>query len=198
MAALGILTLSPLIGFVALIVRLRMGGPVLFWQTRIGLNEVPFQFVKFRTMTNLRDGAGELLPDAERLTDLGRFLRTSSLDELPQLWNVLRGEMSLVGPRPLLPEYLPRYSAFQRRRHQVKPGITGMAQVMGRNALSWEEKFQYDVWYVDNQSFRVDSRILGLTLASLVKRDGISLQGHATAPPFLGNSDLTSSRKTFD
>ncbi len=140
-------------------------------------------------MTDERDAEGHLLPDAQRLTPLGRFLRSSSLDELPQFWNVLKGDMSLIGPRPLLPEYLPLYSAFQRRRHDVKPGITGMAQVMGRNALDWNEKFQYDVWYADHQGFVTDARILGMTLASVVKRRGISRQGHATAPPFTGNTD---------
>jgi lipopolysaccharide/colanic/teichoic acid biosynthesis glycosyltransferase len=189
LAALGLLLLSPLICAVALIIQLRIGRPVLFRQTRIGLRESPFQFYKFRTMTDARDDKGRLLSDARRLTDLGRFLRSTSLDELPQLWNVVRGDMSLIGPRPLLPEYLPLYSRFQKRRHDVKPGITGMAQVMGRNALGWDEKFQFDVWYVDNRTFMTDVRIMGLTIASVVRRKGISQQGHATAPAFTGNSD---------
>jgi len=189
LAALGLLALAPLIGILALIVRLRLGTPVLFRQTRIGLREKPFEFYKFRTMTDARDAEGNLLPDARRLTPLGRFLRSSSLDELPQLWNVLKGEMSLIGPRPLLPEYLPRYSIFQRRRHEVAPGITGLAQVKGRNTLSWEEKFRFDVWYVDHLSLAVDARILCMTLASVVKRRGISEAGQATAAPFMGKID---------
>jgi sugar transferase EpsL len=187
LAGLGLLVLSPLIALVALIVRLRLGTPVLFQQTRIGWKEAPFRFFKFRSMTDARDPSGRLLPDAERLTGLGKFLRSSSLDELPQLWNVLKGDMSLVGPRPLLPEYLPLYSAIQRRRHNVRPGITGLAQVKGRNALTWQDKFEFDVWYADHQSFALDVRILSMTLGSVVQREGISRAGHATAPPFTGN-----------
>jgi len=189
LAATGLVIVAPLMAALALVIGIRLGRPVFFRQTRIGLRERPFQFYKFRTMTSSRNNEGDLLPDAERLTGLGRVLRSSSLDELPQLWNVLKGDMSLIGPRPLLPEYVPRYSAFQRRRHDVAPGITGLAQVKGRNALSWEEKFQYDVWYVDNTSLMLDARILCLTLASLLKRKGISQEGHATASPFMGKID---------
>jgi len=170
------------------LIHLLMGRPALFRQTRIGRGGKPFTFFKFRTMTDARDARGELLPDARRLTRLGRFLRATSLDELPQLWNVLRGDMSLVGPRPLLPQYLPRYDSRQRRRHEVKPGITGWAQINGRNALSWEEKFDLDVWYVDHQSFRLDMKILWLTLLKVLRRDGISQSGHATMPEFMGST----------
>jgi sugar transferase EpsL len=171
----------------AVAIRLRMGSPVVFQQTRIGLNDAPFGFHKFRTMTQDRDGRGNLLPDDRRLTPFGRLLRSSSLDEFPQLWNVLRGDMSLIGPRPLLPEYVPLYSPVQRRRHEVKPGITGWAQVKGRNALTWQKKFELDVWYVDHCSPALDLRILWMTLSAVVKREGISRQGHATAPAFLGD-----------
>jgi sugar transferase EpsL len=187
LAAAGLLVALPVIALLAAAIRLRMGSPAVFRQTRIGLNETSFRFLKFRTMTDDRDARGKLLPDELRLTRFGRFLRSSSLDELPQLWNVLGGEMSLIGPRPLLPEYLPRYSAVQRRRHEVKPGITGWAQVKGRNALGWGEKFELDVWYVDHCSFKVDMKILWMTLAAVVKRQGISRAGHATAPEFLGS-----------
>jgi lipopolysaccharide/colanic/teichoic acid biosynthesis glycosyltransferase len=163
-----------------------MGKPVFFRQLRIGYRERPFAFFKFRTMTEARDSRGMLLCDAQRLTALGQFLRASSLDELPQVWNVLKGEMSLVGPRPLLPEYLPRYDMRQRRRHEVKPGITGWAQVKGRNALDWEQKFELDAWYVDHRNFWLDLKILWLTLLRVLQRDGISQQGHATMPEFLG------------
>jgi sugar transferase EpsL len=164
-----------------------MGSPVLFRQVRIGYREKPFTFLKFRTMTDGRDAERLLLPDARRLTELGRFLRATSLDELPQLWNVLRGEMNLVGPRPLLPEYLPRYDAHQRRRHDVKPGITGWAQINGRNGLKWEEKFNLDVWYVDHRGLLLDIRILGETLLKVFQRDGISQPGQATMSEFMGN-----------
>ena len=156
-------------------------------QTRPGLLGKPFALVKFRTMTDVRDEEGRLLPDARRLTRFGKFLRSSSLDELPELWNVLRGEMSLVGPRPLLMEYLPLYNEEQARRHEVRPGITGWAQVNGRNALSWDEKFKLDVWYVDNQSFWLDLKILGLTFWRVLRRDGISGRGEATMSKFRGN-----------
>jgi lipopolysaccharide/colanic/teichoic acid biosynthesis glycosyltransferase len=149
----------------------------------------PFQILKFRTMTDLRDADGALLPDAERLTPFGRWLRSTSLDELPALWNVLRGDMSLVGPRPLLVQYLPLYSARQARRHEVRPGITGWAQVNGRNALTWPQKFELDVWYVENRSFWLDLRILWMTLLVVLRRDGISAHGEATMPPFTGNND---------
>ncbi len=188
LALAGLLVLSPILLVLGVVVARRMGRPVLFRQTRIGLNDASFGFFKFRTMTNERDANGQLLPDDRRLTPLGQFLRSSSLDELPQLWNVVRGEMSLVGPRPLLPEYLPRYSAEQRRRHHVRPGITGWAQVNGRNGLSWDDKFRHDVWYVDNCSLAVDIRIIAMTVAAVFGRRGISQQGHATMEPFMGSS----------
>lgn len=188
-AVAGLLALSPLLLALALLIRWRMGAPVLFRQTRPGLHGEPFKMVKFRTMRDATDAAGRPLPDAERLTGLGRFLRATSLDELPELWNVARGEMSLVGPRPLLMEYLPLYSAFQARRHEVRPGITGWAQVNGRNALGWDDKFALDVWYVDNRSLRLDLRILGLTLLKVLRRDGISAAGEATMPRFTGRAE---------
>ncbi len=188
-AAAGLVLLSLLLAAVALLVRWQMGRPVLFRQTRPGLNGRPFAMVKFRTMRDAADAAGRPLPDAERLTPLGRFLRATSLDELPELWNVLRGEMSLVGPRPLLMEYLPLYSAVQARRHEVKPGITGWAQVNGRNALTWDDKFSLDVWYVDNRSLWLDLRILGQTLLKVVRREGISAAGEATMPRFTGRAE---------
>jgi lipopolysaccharide/colanic/teichoic acid biosynthesis glycosyltransferase len=169
------------------LVRSKLGSPVLFRQIRPGLDGRPFMMVKFRTMTDERDAGGELLPDAQRLTAFGRFLRATSLDELPELWNVLSGEMSLVGPRPLLMEYLPLYSPEQARRHEVRPGITGWAQVNGRNALSWEERFKLDVWYVDHRSLWLDLRILWLTVRKVIVREGISAQGEATMPHFRGN-----------
>ncbi len=169
------------------LVRRKLGSPVLFRQVRPGLHGRPFMMVKFRTMTDERGADGELLPDARRLTSFGRFLRATSLDELPELWNVLRGEMSLVGPRPLLMEYLPLYSPEQARRHEVRPGITGWAQVNGRNALSWEERFKLDVWYVDHRSLWLDLRILWLTVRKVIVREGISAQGEATMPRFTGN-----------
>lgn len=179
--------LSPLLLILALLVRLKHGAPILFRQRRPGLHGCPFKMVKFRTMTDKRGADGELLPDSERLTAFGRFLRASSLDELPELWNVLKGEMSLVGPRPLLMEYLPLYSLEQERRHEVRPGITGWAQVNGRNAISWEEKFKLDVWYVDNWSLKLDLKIILLTIQRVFRRDGISAQGEATMPRFTGS-----------
>lgn len=170
------------------LVRWKMGSPVLFRQQRPGLHGRPFGMVKLRTMTDARAPDGALLPDAQRLTAFGRFLRSSSLDELPELWNVLRGEMSLVGPRPLLMEYLPLYSPEQARRHEVRPGITGWAQVNGRNALTWDEKFRLDVWYVDHQSLRLDLHILFLTLRRVAQRDGITAAGDASMPRFTGNN----------
>ncbi len=167
-------------------VRRRLGSPVFFRQTRPGLHGRPFNMVKFRTMTNARGLDGQLLPDSQRLTSFGRFLRASSLDELPELWNVLRGDMSLVGPRPLLMEYLPLYSPEQARRHEVRPGITGWAQVNGRNALSWDEKFKLDVWYVDHRSMWLDIKILWLTVRKVLVREGISAAGEATMPRFTG------------
>lgn len=169
------------------VVRMRLGSPVLFKQTRPGLGGRPFEMLKFRTMTDERDAASVLKPDSERLTEFGRLLRATSLDELPELWNVLRGDMSLVGPRPLLMQYLPLYSPRQARRHEVRPGITGWAQVNGRNALTWPQKFELDVWYVENRNFWLDIRILWLTVRSVLRRDGISAAGEATMPAFTGN-----------
>ena len=183
-----LIVLSPLMVCLALLIRVKLGAPVLFSQVRPGLNTGPFRMYKFRSMTNAHDAQGVLLPDAERLTPFGKFLRASSLDELPELFNILRGDMSLVGPRPLLMEYLPLYSARQARRHEVRPGLTGWAQVNGRNALSWDEKFELDVWYVENRSFALDLKILWLTLLTVVRRKGISSDGHATMPPFTGSS----------
>ncbi len=176
--------LSPLLAFLALLVRRRLGSPVLFRQRRPGKDAKPFEMLKFRTMTDAHGPDGALLADAERLTAFGRFLRSTSLDELPELWNVLRGDMSLVGPRPLLMEYLPLYSPEQARRHEVRPGITGWAQVNGRNALSWEQKFTLDAWYVDHRSLWLDMRIIGMTIAKVLSRSGISAEGEATMPRF--------------
>jgi len=170
-----------------LLVRLKLGSPVLFRQVRPGLHGRPFMMVKFRTMTDERGADGELLPDGQRLNSFGRFLRSSSLDELPELWNVLRGDMSLVGPRPLLMEYLSLYSPEQARRHEVRPGITGWAQVNGRNALSWEARFELDVWYVDHHTLWLDLRILWLTLRKVLVREGISAHGEATMSKFTGS-----------
>jgi lipopolysaccharide/colanic/teichoic acid biosynthesis glycosyltransferase len=169
------------------LIHCRLGSPVLFHQVRPGLKGKPFKMIKFRTMTNECDFDGNLLPDSQRLTSLGRFLRTTSLDELPELWNVIKGDMSLVGPRPLLMEYLPLYTEEQARRHEVRPGITGWAQVNGRNAISWEDKFKLDVWYVDNQSFWLDLKILWLTVQKVIKRQDINFQGEATMSKFLGS-----------
>jgi lipopolysaccharide/colanic/teichoic acid biosynthesis glycosyltransferase len=173
----------------ALLVRLKLGAPVFFSQVRPGFNGEPFKMIKFRTMTDQRDISKQLLPDAERLTSFGLFLRASSLDELPELWNVLKGDMSLVGPRPLLMEYLPLYSPEQVRRHEVRPGITGWAQVNGRNALSWDEKFKLDVWYVDNQTIWLDMKILFITVRKVLVRDGIAAKGEATMSRFTGNTN---------
>ena len=174
-----------LIAFIA--VRMKMGAPIFFRQQRPGLNGKPFEMVKLRTMLDSTDKDGEPLPDADRLTKLGRFLRSTSLDEFPALWNVIKGDMSLVGPRPLLMEYLSLYDERQSHRHDVKPGITGWAQVNGRNAISWEGKFEMDVWYVENQSFWLDGKILFLTAYKVVKRDGISAPGQATQSKFTGS-----------
>lgn len=182
-----LIVLSPVILVVAVVVRRFLGTPVIFRQTRPGLHEQPFVMFKFRTMTDARTASGELLPDEVRLTRLGRFLRSSSLDELPELWNVLRGDMSLVGPRPLLMEYLPLYSPEQRRRHAVRPGLTGWAQVNGRNALTWPEKFALDQWYVEHHSLSLDLRILALTVREIIAPRGVSAEGHATMPKFAGN-----------
>lgn len=191
-SAAGLFVLSPLLIVVGVLVRATIGSPVLFRQTRPGLRGRPFTLVKFRTM---RLGPGS---DAERLTGLGRFLRRCSIDELPELWNVLKGDMSLVGPRPLLTEYLERYTPEQARRHEIKPGITGWAQVNGRNAITWEQKFALDIWYVDHQSLWLDLRILALTVWKVLRREGISQQGQATAAEFLGSwdgSDASRQRK---
>ena len=170
-----------------LLVRMKLGTPALFSQLRPGRHGRPFRMYKLRSMTDARDADGQLLPDSERLTRFGRFLRSTSLDELPELWNVLKGEMSLVGPRPLLMEYLPLYSAEQARRHEVRPGLTGWAQVNGRNALDWEDRFRLDVWYVDNQTMSLDLRILWLTLRKVFAREGISAAGEATMTRFTGS-----------
>lgn len=174
----------PLLLFVSFIVKIKLGSPIFFTQERPGHLGKPFRMYKFRTMTDETDADGNLLPDADRLTSFGRFLRSSSLDELPELINVLKGEMSLVGPRPLLMEYLPLYSEEQARRHDVRPGITGWAQINGRNAIGWEEKFELDVWYVDNQSFLLDLKILWMTIIKVCKREGVSQSGHVTAEKF--------------
>lgn len=168
------------------LVRCVLGGPVLFTQLRPGRDGRPFRLVKFRTMTSARDRSGALLPDGDRMSPFGSWLRASSLDELPELWNVLRGDMSIVGPRPLLMEYIPLYTPEQARRHAVRPGITGWAQVNGRNAISWDERFRLDVWYVDNQSLLLDARILAATIASVLSRRGISAPGEATVSRFTG------------
>lgn len=185
-AASALILLSPLLVACAAAIAIVLGRPVLFRQQRPGLHGEPFELVKFRTMTNARDSNCCLLADASRLTRFGRFLRSTSLDELPELWNVVEGKMSLVGPRPLLMEYLALYSPEQARRHEARPGITGWAQVNGRNALSWEQKFLLDVWYVDNRSFLLDLRILGLTVMRVFRREGVSAQGEATMPKFKG------------
>ncbi|MDP4546854.1 sugar transferase [Marinobacter sp. MDS2] len=182
-----LLVLFPLLMILAVVVASKLGRPVLFSQSRPGLGGKPFRMVKFRTMTDQRDANGELLPDSERMTGFGRFLRSTSLDELPELWNVLKGDMSLVGPRPLLMSYLSLYSEEQYRRHDVRPGVTGWAQINGRNAISWEEKFKLDVWYVDHRSFWLDLKILFLTVKKVLVRDGISGEGEVTMAPFTGS-----------
>jgi lipopolysaccharide/colanic/teichoic acid biosynthesis glycosyltransferase len=185
-ALLGLVLLSPVILILAVLVGTKLGRPILFRQVRPGLHGKPFEMLKFRTMRNTQGPDGQPLSDAERLTEFGKLLRSTSLDELPELWNVLRGEMSLVGPRPLLMEYLPLYSAEQMRRHEVRPGVTGLAQVNGRNALSWEEKFRLDVWYVDHRSLTLDLRILARTLMTALRREGITAENAATAERFTG------------
>ena len=188
-AAAGLLLLGPVLLVTALAIRLLLGTPVLFRQVRPGLHGRPFMMVKFRTMTNAVDTNGHPLPDERRLTRFGRFLRSTSLDELPTLWNVMRGEMSLVGPRPLLMEYLPLYTREQARRHEVRPGITGWAQVNGRNGVGWPQRLALDVWYVDHRSLSLDLRILFLTLGRVVGREGISQRGHVTMPKFRGSEE---------
>ncbi|MBN9249075.1 MAG: sugar transferase [Mesorhizobium sp. 61-13] len=186
-STISLVVLVPVFLSVMLLVRLRLGNPIFFSQMRPGRDSIPFKMIKFRTMRETRDSDGNLLADADRLTALGRFLRSTSLDELPELWNVLKGDMSLVGPRPLLMEYLPLYSPMQARRHEVRPGITGWAQINGRNAISWEEKFALDVWYVDNRSVGLDMKIMALTLAKVFGRADISARGEATMPRFTGS-----------
>lgn len=181
--------LLPVIAIVAILVRAKLGSPILFTQDRPGLNGNVFKMMKFRTMLDGKDKHGNLLPDDERMTPFGAFLRSTSLDELPGLFNVLKGDMSLVGPRPLLVQYLPLYSNEQARRHNVRPGITGWAQVNGRNTISWDEKFKLDVWYVDNQSFWLDIKILLLTVKKVFVREGISADGHVTIEPFKGSNN---------
>lgn len=186
LAGAALMLFMPVLVAVAILIRISLGSPILFRQLRPGRGGAPFELVKFRTMlAPAPDGAAA---DADRLTGVGRFLRASSLDELPELWNVLRGDMSLVGPRPLLMQYLPRYSERQARRHEVRPGLTGWAQVNGRNALSWEQKFELDLWYVENRSFALDCKILALTVLRIVKPSGISAEGSATMPEFLGTT----------
>ena len=184
---IGLIVLSPVIAITAWQIRRKLGSPVLFRQVRPGLNGAPFEMIKFRSMRDALDSDGNPLPDSERMTPFGGFLRATSLDELPELLNVLKGEMSLVGPRPLLMEYLPLYSAEQYRRHEVRPGVTGWAQINGRNALSWKEKFALDIWYVDNQSLLLDVKIILRTVRKVVVRDGISADGEVSMSKFTGN-----------
>lgn len=183
-ALFGLVVLSPLLLLLIVLVRIFLGVPVLFRQVRPGLHGQPFQLIKFRTMTDTRDRAGNLLSDAERLTGFGRFLRSTSMDELPELINVLKGDMSFVGPRPLLMQYLDRYTPEQARRHEVKPGITGWAQVNGRNATTWEQRFKLDTWYVDNRSFCLDLKIIGITIGKIAKREGVAQPGQSTMEEF--------------
>ena len=188
-ALVGLIVSSPIMLIVSLIIYLTMGRPVFFKQLRPGLNGKPFVIYKFRTMLDLKDKDGNLLPDEKRITAIGKFLRSTTLDELPEFWNVLKGDMSLVGPRPLLVEYLPRYTPEQARRHNVKPGMTGWAQVNGRNAITWEEKFKLDVWYVDNWNIPLDLKIIFLTILKVFKREGVSAEGYATMPEFVGSKN---------
>ena len=186
LSATALLLLAPILSIVALLIRRKLGSPILFAQVRPGLDGQPFRMVKFRTMTDARDADGNLLPDTDRLPPFGRWLRATSLDELPELWNVLKGEMSLVGPRPLLMQYLPLYSVEQARRHMVKPGLTGWAQINGRNALTWDEKFALDSWYVDNRGLWLDVKILCMTALKVIRRDGINAASDMTMPVFTG------------
>ena len=187
LSLLVLIILSPIMLIVAILIRVNLGGPVLFSQNRPGLNGKVFKMTKFRTMSDKKDESGQLLPDDQRLTKFGLFLRSSSLDELPGIINVLKGDMSLVGPRPLLVQYLPLYTKEQSRRHNVRPGITGWAQVNGRNAISWDDKFKFDVWYVDNYSFWLDIKILFLTVKKVFVREGINAEGHVTIEAFKGS-----------
>lgn len=188
LASIALVLLAIPMAVLAIIVRLNLGSPVVFRQQRPGLHGKPFQMMKFRSMTNQKDENGNLLPDAQRLTKFGKMLRASSLDELPELLNVIKGDMSLVGPRPLLMQYLERYDQVQMRRHEVRPGITGYAQIKGRNTLSWEDKFALDVWYVDNWTIWLDFKIMFATIGKVIKREGVSTAGEATAKEFMGNS----------
>ncbi len=189
-AIIALILFSPIILFVAVRVRCKLGSPILFSQVRPGLGGQPFKMIKFRTMLDANDAEGNPLPDDQRLTSFGKFLRSTSLDELPGLWNVLKGDMSLVGPRPLLMEYLPLYSAEQAKRHHVRPGVTGWAQVNGRNAIEWDEKFRLDVWYVEHRSFVLDLKIILLTIKKVLLRDGISAHGEATMARFTGTGEM--------
>lgn len=189
LASLALLVLSPIFLIILILLSIANSGSPFFTQIRPGKNEKLFRIIKFKTMNDARDANGQLLPDSERLTEIGSFVRKTSLDEIPQLINVLKGDMSLIGPRPLLPEYLPLYNEHQKRRHDVKPGITGWAQVNGRNAISWQQKFDFDVWYVDHISWRLDVKILVLTILKVIKKEGISQQGHATIEAFNGNDN---------
>ncbi|TVL53748.1 sugar transferase [Shewanella algae] len=186
-SVVALICLSPVLFIIVVLIRYKLGSPVIFRQQRPGLNGKAFEMVKFRTMKDAVDAEGNPLPDSDRMTPFGDKLRKSSLDELPELWNVLKGDMSLVGPRPLLMHYLPLYSKEQARRHEVRPGVTGWAQINGRNAISWEDKFKLDVWYVDNRSLWLDIKILFLTVKKVFLKDGISAEGHVTAEPFKGN-----------
>jgi len=183
----GLILISPILLVISILVWINIGVPIIFKQKRPGYKEKPFWIYKFRTMSEKRDKQGNLLPDKNRITSFGKFLRTFSLDELPELLNIIRGEMSFVGPRPLLMEYLDRYSETQRKRHEVLPGITGWAQINGRNILTWEDKFRFDIWYIDNWSFWLDIKILVITFWKVIKREGISQPGHATSEKFTGN-----------
>lgn len=193
-----LIAFAPLMLVVAVLVRLRLGSPILFWHERPGQDGRPFRMVKFRSMTDARDAGGNLLPDNERLTPFGRFLRASTLDEFPEMWNVLRGDMSVVGPRPLMMRYLPRYNAFQRRRMEVKPGVTGWAQINGRNALGWDEKFALDVWYVDNRSMWLDLKIIYRTFFKVFARSGIDHSSEQPMPEFMGDNVVEGRLKTKD
>ena len=188
-ASAALILFSPILFVVAVLVRQKLGSPILFTQVRPGLGGQPFKMVKFRTMLDAHDAQGNPLPDEQRLTQFGSFLRSTSLDELPGLWNVITGDMSLVGPRPLLMEYLPLYTAEQAKRHDVRPGVTGWAQINGRNAISWEEKFKLDTWYVDHQSFLLDLKIILLTIKKVLIRDGISAEGEVTMSKFTGTHE---------
>ena len=197
-ATAALVALSPVYAIAAYKVKQNLGSPVLFRQTRPGLDGTPFEMIKFRTMKDAIDSDGNPLPDSERLTDFGKALRNSSLDELPELWNVVKGEMSLVGPRPLLMEYMPLYSKAQLRRHDVRPGITGYAQVNGRNAIGWDKKFELDTWYVDNQSLWLDIKILFKTVKKVVVKDGISADGEATMSKFTGSQNQSALENSYE